>query len=65
MTDYISDDASNVELALRAVAEGRADNAELDTLARSVFLIPTGAAPDDNQSPGIGTEGSRVFRTGV
>jgi hypothetical protein len=38
--------ASAVQLALRAVVEGDADEAELDTLAASEVLVPTTAAED-------------------
>ena len=52
MTDYFSNGAASaVQLALRAVVEGDADEAELDTLAGSEVLIPTGA-PTADQPPG-------------
>ncbi|MDQ1042564.1 SseB family protein [Streptomyces sp. V4I2] len=48
MTDHFPNGAASaVQLALRAVVEGDADEAELDTLAGSEVLVPTGAAAGD------------------
>ncbi|PTM85419.1 SseB family protein [Streptomyces sp. VMFN-G11Ma] len=47
MTEYFPNgDASAVQMALRAVAAGDAQDTELDTLADSEVLVPTGTAPD-------------------
>jgi hypothetical protein len=51
VTDYFPNGAASAaQLALRAVVKGDADEAELDTLAGSEVLVPTGAAAD--QPPG-------------
>ncbi|MFG2794084.1 SseB family protein [Streptomyces sp. NPDC048419] len=55
MTDYSPNGAASaVQLALRAVVAGEADQTELDTLADSEVLIPTGSAVGD-QPPGTVT----------
>ncbi|MFI6567500.1 SseB family protein [Streptomyces sp. NPDC050534] len=55
MTEYFPNgSASAVQLALRAVVAGDADQAELDTLADSEVLIPTGG-PVGDQPPGTVT----------
>lgn len=52
MTDYFPNGAASAtQLALRAVVEGDADEAELNTLAGSEVLVPTGTAAGD-QPPG-------------
>ncbi|MGC9540548.1 SseB family protein [Streptomyces sp. UG1] len=74
MTDYFPDGAAPaVQLALRAVVEGDADDTELNTLASSEVLIPTGAVPAEDLPPGTlslpvyeqedGTELVPVFTT--
>jgi hypothetical protein len=53
MTDFFPDGSdSAVRLALRAVAEGSADEAELNTLADSEVLVPTGAVGAEDPEPG-------------
>lgn len=50
MTEYYPNGAASaVQMALRAVAAGDAHDAELDTLADSEVLVPTGDSAD--QSP--------------
>ncbi|MEV1082878.1 SseB family protein [Streptomyces sp. NPDC050211] len=52
MTDYSPNGAASAaQLALRAVVEGDAGDMELDTLAGSEVLVPTGAATG-TQPPG-------------
>ncbi|WP_307840800.1 SseB family protein [Streptomyces sp. GESEQ-4] len=52
MTDYSPNGAASAaQLALRAVVEGGAGETELDTLADSEVLVPTGAATG-TQPPG-------------
>ena len=52
MTDYSPDGSDPaVHLALRAVVGGDADETELDTLAGSEVLVPTGAAAAAEQEP--------------
>ncbi|MFE9442149.1 SseB family protein [Streptomyces sp. NPDC006602] len=59
MTDnFPNGAASAVQLALRAVVEGDADEAELDTLAGSEVLVPTTAAAEDQP---VGTVSLPVY----
>ncbi|MER5209747.1 SseB family protein [Streptomyces sp. NPDC002838] len=53
MTDYFPDGAASaVQLALRAVVAGEADETALNTLAGGEVLIPTGAPAAEDQEPG-------------
>ena len=55
MTEYFPNgSASAVQLALRALVAGEADQTELDTLAGSEVLIPSGS-PIGEQTPGTVT----------
>lgn len=56
MTDHSPDGAAPaVHLALRAVVQGDADEAELNTLADSEVLVPAGAAGAQEEEPGAVT----------
>jgi hypothetical protein len=53
MTDHFPNGAASaVQLALRAVVEGEADETALNTLAGGEVLIPTGAPAAEDQEPG-------------
>ncbi|PAZ10095.1 hypothetical protein CLM62_42335 [Streptomyces sp. SA15] len=53
MTEYFPDgEASAVQLALRAVVAGEADETALNTLAGGEVLIPTGGLAAEDQEPG-------------
>jgi hypothetical protein len=53
VTDYSPNGAAPaVHLALRAMVAGDADEAELNTLAGSEVLVPTGAVVAQEQDPG-------------